>query len=271
MSLDTLKSPVVLSLPPSVSLDEHATELLYAPVETENGKVPAIELAERYLCSPYATYMDDFQPLRFSGPYGYEPDHMIEDLGQNVFPVGHQLETGLYVALYLSRRHEAHGDYGFPKDQIGPLVLGALTHDSGETLEPSIVAATGAAIGDIPFGCKTPEERAGEALNRIAVDQQVFPDVDPDALAYKESIISHKDTTMAHEAYAAGHDFADYNTGLTAGSVALNQLHLLETDPKAMTRNLFEIAQQMRLSNDVSRTMTPRLISIARHLQLRPK
>lgn len=243
------------------------SSLLEAPVATENGPVMAIELAERYFRSPYATYMDTDQPLRFADPFGYDRQHMIEDFGTDVLPVGHQRLTGEYTAWVLQRQYDLTGRFPVDESEIGLVVLGGFLHDSGETKHPEVLAHTGAVCGDIPYGKKTDGHRAIEVAVRKFVWSRTIPDVDPEVVRRMEAMVAHTENSRAHDTYETAHSLQTFNTGLLAGRSVLREMNFYHFG-QPMTRNRFEIRQASALARAVVSSCLPSMIKYSAELQL---
>lgn len=187
--------------------------LFEAPVRLVSGDtIPASELWGRFAASPDGEHMYSKQPYRFA-QFSYEQRQMLADLGMDVNPLLHQTETGVYTAMILHAQYAETGTFPVETTDIGTVMFTTWIHDGGETTEPNTVAKAGGAVGDIPYGQKTTENRMQEAKVRAVNVKNYFSDVAPDVLDKSEAIIAHTDTSKAHMVCEAAHMIQAYNTG----------------------------------------------------------
>ncbi len=165
----------------------------------------AEKLAQRFYDSDIGRSMYD-QPLRYSANFGYEREDMHYDLGHDLCPIGHQVELPYHVAKIIEAEHREGSVFGsLSEKEIGILMFTSLLHDIGEATHPAITAAGLVTVGDIPAGCKTPEDREHEAAIRQYLWETIFDDVDPQIIERTEAIIAHRDKTHLHDLFEAGH------------------------------------------------------------------
>lgn len=199
----------------------------------------------------------DKQPYRFSQHFGYDPAQMIDDLGMDVQPRDHQMETGLYVGWILEAEERTFGALPMTSDEAGIVLFAALIHDMGETTHPDILAEVGAVVGDIPYGEKTDADRHVEANVRAALYHRLYPDVSPDVLERVEAIIAHKDDTILHDIFEAAHSLQAFRTAVRAGDRFAQEWWRLIDDPDTMTRDDATIALLGGLFETVATNMLP--------------
>ena len=177
-----------------------------APVPLKNGsKTSARELAHRIYESELAVGMLD-QPFRYSVRYGYDREDMRNDNGHDVCPIGHQMELAYHTGKVLEAEIDEGSIYGsLPDEEIGILMLTCMIHDIGESTHPVLEAAGLKPVGDIPSGLKSDENRTHEAAIRKFMYEMFFADVDTQVIERIEAIISHRDDSVLHELFEAGH------------------------------------------------------------------
>ena len=241
--------------------EERLTNLLSSPVAMADGGTTGADLLWfRYWSSPYGEFMDK-QPYRFAQHFGYEENLMIADLGIDVLPRDHQMETGLFVCWILDKEFEESGTYPIMLDDIGIVLFAAFIHDSGESLHPEIAEEVGAVVGDIPYGHKTDEDRRVEAAVRRALYSRLYPDVDTGILERVEGIISHKDTTSLHDLFEAAHSLQAFVTSMRAKSAHIKALS------GEITRDLDTIVKLDQLHRTVAKNMAPHVKEWAKRLK----
>jgi len=146
------------------------------------------------------------QPFRYAVRYGYDREDMRTDLGHDLCPIGHQMELPYHTAKIIEVERAEGTIYGsLPDEEVGVLMFVDMIHDAGESTHATIAAAGLKPIGDIPAGLKTEENRDHEAAIRRFLYDRFFSDVDEQIIEQVEAIISHKDDTILHELFEAGH------------------------------------------------------------------
>lgn len=213
---------------------EHAPSapLLDLPVTLIDGSSVSVgTLLDRYYTSPFATYMQTQQKLRFSTDYGYDPDAMLSDIGPDVCPVGHQKETVRH-ALTIIEREQADGSLlgVFDDEELATALLAFGIHDCGECEDPALYLEPDIKrlVGDIPAGKKTSADREAEAAVRGVVYRTVFADVDPRIIGRVEEIIAHTDTTVYHDLFLASHEAQTLDTVVHAEDTLYNLDHFVD-------------------------------------------
>lgn len=101
-------------------------------------------------------------------------------------------------------------------------------HDMGESMHPSIEAATGAVIGDVPAGQKTATHKIVEKRVRQHIYETLLPDVEPEFLAKVESIIAHQPDAsddIVHELFEAAHTLQTFDTARRAYEHSMTFFH----------------------------------------------
>lgn len=234
-------------------------DLLASPVPTASGPLGSDVLWQRYFLSPYGVYMDD-QPYRFSQDFGYDRQAMLEDMGMDVLPRDHQMQTGMFVAWILDREYDVSGNYPITTEERGIVILAALIHDMGETMHPEILEEVGAVVGDIPYGRKTDDDKTVEKAVRAALYTKLYADVSPDVIAQVEAIISHEDATVLHDIFEAAHCVQAFNTAVHTGvNWARHSTAQLEKNSQ-LQRDAKAIAQMQGLFTEVLDNMIPEVL-----------
>jgi len=237
---------------------ERLLSLAASPVPTTDGPQGADVLWQRFFSSPYAVYMDD-QPYRFAQHFGFDRQAMVADIGMDVLPRDHQMQTGMFVAWILDREWEIHDRYPISPEDTGIVMLAAFIHDMGETMHPDIQEQVGAVVGDIAYGLKTDGDRAVEAAVRAAMYARLYPDVLPEAITKIEAIISHRDDSLLHDLFEAAHTAQAFNTALITGiNWADHWWRQLESDDHA-ERDDHAMVQMARLFDAVLTNMIPEM------------
>lgn len=171
----------------------------------DGSTISAEKLAERFYTGFIGQAMYD-QPLRYTTNFGYEREDMRHDLGHDLCPIGHQMELPHHIAKIIEAEQTEGSLFGSLSDEeIGIVMLACLLHDSGETTHPAITQAGLKPVGDIPAGCKTPEDRQNETAVRQFLWEAIYADVDPVVMERVEAIIAHQDNTHLHDLFEAGH------------------------------------------------------------------
>lgn len=244
------------------SFMERCEPIISAPVNTMAGHVGADKLWARFFESPYGTQMDE-QPYRFAHDFGYDRTAMVNDLGMDVLPRDHQLETGLYVTYLLEAELTTNGALPIEQNDIGVVVLAALLHDIGESTHPEIASEINV-VGDIPFGRKTDQDRKNEAAVRAYLYKQLYPDIRPEVLDSIESIISHIDTSELHDIFEAAHCLQTVDTAIRAQVAFEREFEKLMADHTKMTRDLDVLSKLGKLYSKVMRHQVPNLVKYAK-------
>lgn len=185
---------------------ERIHDYVNMPVRLKDGtSLSAINLANRIYKSDIGTAMID-QPLRYAARFNYNREDMQNDLGHDVCPIGHQMELPYHIGKVIEAEIKEGSIYGSLSDEeMGILMLAALVHDMGETTHAAIKEAGLTPVGDIAAGLKTDEDRKHEAEIRKFCYDLFFNDVDESVINRVEAIISHKDDSILHDLFEAGH------------------------------------------------------------------
>lgn len=221
MSIDTL---------PTEASEREQSSLLDLPIPLRDGSTATVaNLLERWHASIYAEHMREHQALRYPRQ-AYDREAKLADLGPDVSPTGHQLET-VWQAIDIINRERAEGTLmGVIDDSelaIGLLAYGL--HDCGECEledllnEPEVTRL----VGDIPLGHKTPEDRKEEAGVRQAQYRLSYPDVASHVIERVEAIIAHTDHTALHDLFTGAHDAGTLQVNINA-EAALHRLDHLD-------------------------------------------
>jgi hypothetical protein len=200
---------------PSIYERNHA--IVNSPVALKDGSlVTAAALAERFYNHPYGVAMRQ-QPLRFTGGYAYAQDTMLNDLGHDVDPIGHQVELAYHAGLLIEREESEQTLYGsLSEEDKGMLAFVCLIHDIGESTHEDLVTSGLVPVGDIQAGKKTDADRHNESKIRHYFYDTFFNDVDEAVIQRVEAIISHSDITHLHDLFEASHHVQTIETSLYA-------------------------------------------------------
>lgn len=180
---------------------------------TDGTPISVAELAHRAHNSDFGLYMDK-QPLRFATDFGYDRQTMLDDLGPDVHPIGHQNETAKHLALLLESK-----DYNLSSEEVGILMFKDRIHDMGESMHPKIALRIGRVVGDIPAGKKTDDERTAEAMVRKYLYSELFSDAHPEILERVEALIMHAPLEGDEKLYKLteiAHELTTFNTAIRA-------------------------------------------------------
>ncbi len=201
---------------------ERTHPLLSLPVPMCDGsRLPARQLADRAHDSTYGRFMRDEQPLRFAQRFAYgDRQTMLDELGDDLCPIGHQQELGWHLAQLIEKQRLFDPTFELSDEDAAVLMFTCLIHDMGEMTHDDVLRVTGAVVGDIPAGKKTPEDRMVEKNVRLFLYDTFYPDVDPDVIARTEAIIAHEDTTLLHDLFEAAHEAQTLETTLRARDVS---------------------------------------------------
>lgn len=206
--------------------DSNQTEryhpLMSLKVRMADGSYEAADtLAVRSHDSDYGRHMRDEQPLRYTGRYGYgNRTTMLSDFGADLCPIGHQKELGWHMAQVIEKQRLFDPAFELSDDDAATLMFTCLIHDMGEMTHAEVVQTTGAVVGDIPAGSKTPEDRLVEKNVRFFLYDTFYADVDPAVIAHAEAIIAHEDETILHELFEAAHEAQTLETALRGREVS---------------------------------------------------
>ena len=164
------------------------------------------------------------QPLRYASAFGCDDrDQMQADLGDDVHPVLHMLETER-TFIELMRLQ-----YGPSARDVHDGRVTALVHDLGENTHHSLLGVCGAVVGDIPQGKKTPELRAAEMRVWDFLMARHYSGKIPDEqIARARQLVMHQGHGSRfglQDALDAAHDVNTLRVGLRAGDLALRLLY----------------------------------------------
>lgn len=187
------------------------------PLSLNDGSTATVhDLRERFFQSKYGLAMAD-QELRFTARYGYDRERMLQDLGNDVSPVGHQYDLPRYLDIIMLRERGDGSLFGAISDQeLATLSLACAIHDIGESEHPNLLEHGITPVGDIPAGNKTNADRAAEKDVREFFYQEFYADVPPETIERIEAIISHHDETLLHDLYEAAHELQSLDTAIRA-------------------------------------------------------
>lgn len=210
MSVETFVHDVEIPISPYLAL----------PIALKDGSAATVqELLARFETSHYASWMRTEQVLRFQENYGYEREAMLADLGEDVSPTGHH-RTTLDQAIAVIERERQDGTLmgEISDEELAIALLAIGLHDTGECEHPELLLEPGVTrlVGDIPAGCKQPEDREAEAAVRHAVNHNLFSDVDPLVMSRVEAIIAHQDDTVLHYLFEGAHRATTLQTIINA-------------------------------------------------------
>jgi hypothetical protein len=193
------------------------------PYPSAGGLESYQNLFNRFTESPQGVWQAEQEP-RFYTDFGYEPAHMLRDLGQDVHPIDHMWYTyGMvtrlvtFEQLKYEQLGETPGEHLPRGRELVAVRLGALLHDIGECTHPSLTEAVGGTIGDIPFGRKTAAHKQTEAAIRGHLFQTYYADLPDWLLERCESLISHSEDSPSHNVTQVAHDIGAYTTSIRAG------------------------------------------------------
>ncbi len=182
---------------------------------------------ERFRRSSWGHHQAE-QPPRYAGNFPYDAANnyrqMIEDLGDAVHPVEHNI-----AALHDYQGFLLMDQYGPKPHDLRPFEivgtrLAVAWHDTGEDTHEDLRQLCGGVVGDIPSGEKTAEHREVERRVLKKNLELFLADVPDDLLAYSVAIITHDhsvEDTPANQLVEAAHNIGEYQTGLTAGRLAI--------------------------------------------------
>jgi hypothetical protein len=196
--------------------------LMSLPVRMSDGShESADQLAYRAHNSAYGQHMRDEQPLRFTQRYDYaDRSTMLNELGTDLCPIGHQKELGWHMAQVIEKQRLFDPQFELSDDDAAILMFTCQIHDMGEMTHDDVLTATGAVVGDIPAGNKTPEDRLVEKNVRLFLYETFYSDVAKDVIEHAEAIIAHEDDTLLHELFEAAHEAQTLETTLRARAVS---------------------------------------------------
>lgn len=196
--------------------------LMSSPIPMVDGSYePADQLASRAHDSVYGQHMRDEQPLRFAQRYDYaDRSTMLDELGADLCPIGHQKELGWHMAQVIEKQRLFDPTFSLNDGEAAILMFTCQIHDMGEMTHEEVLAVTGAVVGDIPAGKKTPQDRVVEKNVRTFLYDTFYPDVDPAVIERAEAIIAHEDDTSLHELFEAAHEAQTLETTLRARDIS---------------------------------------------------
>jgi 5'-deoxynucleotidase YfbR-like HD superfamily hydrolase len=252
---------------PLRTIDERLDVLMSNLIPFEgNLNLRYSDLQPRYLQSEWGQQHAN-QPLRYSEHFGYDREQMLDDLGEDVNPIGHM--------------RIVHNDMvGFGIDQVmhGSLLreisaadiavarATALIHDVGESTHRDFRLLCGGTIGDIPYGQKTSEDRATERRITEKIITTLYADM-PEWLQQRIlSIIAHEEDSVTHTLLETAHAYGFYATGLQAGRIAL----AIQVE-RPLADNDDRIANLAGLAKIVTGRIRPKLEPLARDFPLLDK
>ena len=169
----------------------------------------------------------DAQPPRYSGNFGYDPEAMLRDFGESVHPLQHNTvahhdyQGFLIQALLLSDKYDMA-----PKEIVASR-LAAQFHDTGEATHEDLRTLCGGVVGDIPSGEKTPEHRATERRVLEKVLDTMVTNLPRWLKTEAVRIIVHDPAVtdgLPHRLFEAAHNWGEYETGITAGVLAMDAI-----------------------------------------------
>jgi hypothetical protein len=212
---------IVRNIQPTDSSDRYHPLMSGAVRMLDGSTHPADALAARAHDSDFGRHMREEQPLRYTGRYGYgDRATMLNDFGADLCPIGHQQELGWHMAQVIDKQRRLDPTFELSDDDAATLMFTCLIHDMGEMTHDDVLEATGAVVGDIPAGSKTPEDRLAEQNVRFFLYDTFYGDVDPTVMARAEAIIAHQDDTLLHELFEAAHEAQTLETALRGREVS---------------------------------------------------
>jgi len=210
------------------------------------------ELHQRYAGSIYGQYHATQLP-RFSQNYGYDPDQMIGDLGDDVHPVRHMAYTEASVAVPFITTQLTSSHEHFNRQQIIGLRLAAILHDIGESQHPAITEAVGVTVGDVWFESKQTSDAQQEVLIRHFLYGQLYADIPPVLLEQAEEAIENGDCSSGL-AFNTIERLGYYKTAVKAGELAL-KLRLSREEREEPSRRFTNLARLALRVSDNHRTI----------------
>lgn len=206
----------------SHSRTERYHPLMSIGVRMRNGSFEAADaLAARAHDSAFGAYMRDDQPLRFAQNYAYaDRTTMLQDLGADLCPIGHQKELGWHIAQVIDKQRLYDPTFDLSDNDAAVVLFTGMIHDMGEMTHDEVLQATGAVVGDIPAGRKTPHDRMVEKNVRLFLYDRFYRDVDPAVIERAEAIIAHEDDSVLHDIFEAAHEAQTLETTLLARTIS---------------------------------------------------
>ncbi len=204
-------------------LESYSKRPFAARIPLEDGSLVRYqELIARLQNSDYGSYMES-QKLRYCGEgasFEYDRKSMLEDLGPDLHPIGHQNETARWAGeLLLAGSALPRAPITLDDEQASLLMFVCAMHDMGEAMHPRITEATGEVIGDIPAGRKTRQHKLVEKRVRQHIYETLLPDVETNFLRRVENIIAHEpdvNDIIVHELFEAAHGLQTFDTARRA-------------------------------------------------------
>lgn len=217
------------------------------------------EIADTYAESEYGQYHAGQNP-RFAQYYGYEPDRMLEDLGNDVHPVRHMVHTeGIFRTLMQFQGMHPGPEVVPFTDQRQVVVnqIAAIVHDMGENEHPAIAEALSVEpVGDKPKDQKTSDHEAVEARIRQHLYNELYPDDLSGLLADAEAVLADPES-FDGRAFETTEYLGYYQTAMAAGQLALAiQTHTPWLRDTHRFNQLVRLAQ--RVSNNWHDTLAAR-------------
>ncbi len=206
-------------LQPETALDatERTHPVAESPVLMTDGNVKSASLlAERFYSSKYGAEMRT-QPLRYSVNFGYEPESMLNDIGNDLCPIGHQRELVFHLGTIVEAEQTAQTFYGAVDEQkLGTVAFACLVHDIGESTHSELSELGYTLVGDIPAGRKSQIDRQNEAAIRQFFYAELFSDVSNETIERVERIINHQDDSHLQDLFEAAHILQTFETSNNA-------------------------------------------------------
>lgn len=211
-----------LERPTDQPSEERYHPLMSLPVPMADGSFETADtLATRAHDSRYGQHMREDQPLRFAQRYDYgDRQIMLDELGTDLCPIGHQKELGWHLAQLIEKQRLFDPTFHLSDEDAATLMFTCQIHDMGEMTHAEVLAATGAVVGDIPAGKKTPEDRIVEKNVRLFLYDTFYSDVDPAVISRAEAVIAHEDDTLLHDLFEAAHEAQTLETTLRARDIS---------------------------------------------------
>jgi hypothetical protein len=211
------------------------------------------------------------QPPRYSQSFGYDPDQMLQDLGEDIDPIIHNQRVHNDITAITARQVLAQvhgGEILLTSEDIVAGRFAAMTHDIPECTHPEIARACGGVIGDIEYGQKT---TADERLERDILAYQygvLFPKLPTWLRERSIAIVRHEENSHVRWLSEAVHDLGAFSTAFTAGRVAVS---LLTSGQAELPENQIRYTQLRNLAVTVGPRMLSKAITAAAQFDiLRP-
>jgi hypothetical protein len=204
------------------------------------------------------------QTPRYAQSFGYAPEEMLTDLGDDVDPVWH-MNVVHHDVVRLVIDEVVHRDKPGSNDPADITVsrASALIHDMGECLHPDLNLLCGGTIGDLTRGSKTPADRQLERKILETFIDQVYSTWPETFQSRVLDVVTHQEDSEAHELLQAAHELGFYNTGMRAGQLVLQMIE--RQDPEA-TMQTARFRQLSRLALEVTQASQPELTALSQDI-----